>query len=340
MRKSKILFSVASIGVISIPIATAISCGKNIPTLTAKGSSTVLPFMQAFAKEYDKAQIQAAGGGSGAGQSAIIKGEVDFGNMSAKPDRPEIVGSEKFRTVTVGIDGLAMVVKGGKNKAKINDILTLYTEVKGNDKWLEAARTIFSNDATLNNVEVLSRENPEKSGTAEIFGIGLRKLAQTDKVSKHPKKDELKGVTSTTDEANSKSFESLKGSSKKYGITYLSLGIADSLIEGKSQFKKLTLTNEDGSHEMVPNKANVGSSYNWARPLNVIYNSKASNADDLVQFVKGMLEKGKESLEKSGYLSLSKEQLKLEGIDVISDKEFLESNKTNNHNGLEIDIQW
>ncbi len=331
-----------TIGAVSIPIVAVISCGKDIPTLTAKGSSTVLPFMQGFARKYDAAQVNVAGGGSGAGQKAIITGEVDFGNMSATPDSKEIVKSNKFRTVTVGVDGLAMVIKGQAKQANISDILKLYTEEKGNKEWILAAKAIFGADANTMNVEVLSRENPAKSGTAEIFGIGLGKLSGTDqnKVSHHPKKSQLKGVTSTTNESNSEAFKSLSGTSKKYGITYLSLGVADTLIKGKNNFSKLTLVSKDGKHMMVPNKENVGKTYNWARPLNVIYNTKADNKKELVKFIEGMMQKGQESLASVGYLKLTNEQKKLEGILKIDDKEFFESNETNGHNGLAIDIKW
>ncbi|TCG11102.1 PstS family phosphate ABC transporter substrate-binding protein [Mycoplasma todarodis] len=341
-KKKTTMGVLATTGAAIVPIFAVVSCGKDIPTLTAKGSSTVLPFMQGFSKKYDGAQVNVAGGGSGAGQKAILMGEVDFGNMSATPDSKEIVNSDKFRTVTVGIDGLAMVIKGNSKKAKIDNILKLYTEEKGNKQWLLAAKAIFGMDANANNVEVLSRENPDKSGTAEIFGIGLGKLSGTgqNRVSHHPKKSELKGVTSTTNEANSEAFKSLSGSSKKYGITYLSLGVADSLIKGKSNFSKLTLISNDGKHKMIPNKENVGKTYNWARPLNVIYNTKANNKQDVINFIEGMMSEGQKSLANVGYLKLTDEQKKSEGILKNDDKEFLESNKTNGHNGLAIDIKW
>ncbi|CAM9096356.1 PstS family phosphate ABC transporter substrate-binding protein [Mycoplasma marinum] len=352
MKNKSIKYSLGALSImasIATPIATVVSCGGNDDAaLTAKGSSTVLPFMLAFAKKYDDIEVQVAGGGSGAGQKAIIDGSVDFGNMSATPDSKEIIGSEKFRTVTVGIDGLSIVIKGKKtSKANISDILSIFTESKGSAKWLASAKNIFGSDASLSNVEVLSRENPDKSGTAEIFGIGLGKLSGTDqnKISHHPKNSELNGVTNTTSEANSEAFNTLKGTNKKYGITYLSLGVADSLIKkatanNEGEFSKVTLTDSKG-HEMIPLSANVGKTYNWARPLNVIYNASADNKNDLIKFVESMLKpEGQAVLPSVGYLKLTKEQLKAEGITSINDKEMLESNKINGQNGLKIDIKW
>ncbi|HEX2970841.1 MAG TPA: phosphate ABC transporter substrate-binding protein [Tepidisphaeraceae bacterium] len=135
--------------------------GGNAVAVNVIGSTSIQPFAEMLAEEYNKHSVQFAvdvqGGGSTAGLQAAGNGMADIG-MCSRSLKPEEAAS--FKDIVIARDGLAVVVHPGNpvfnlSTAQIHDMfagkLTNWKEVGGKDLP----------------IRLITRE--EGSGTREAF---------------------------------------------------------------------------------------------------------------------------------------------------------------------------
>ncbi|HUT32843.1 MAG TPA: phosphate ABC transporter substrate-binding protein [Planctomycetota bacterium] len=107
------------------------------------GSTSILPFAEMLAEEFNRnnadVRVEVQGGGSTAGIQAVTNGTAQIGTCSRSP-KPEESG---FTTITIARDGIAIVVHpsnkvNGLTREQIRDIFTgkiaNWKEMGGEDK--------------------------------------------------------------------------------------------------------------------------------------------------------------------------------------------------------------
>jgi len=147
----------AAAGVLSL----CLGCGGGGGTTVAViGSTSVQPFAEMLAEEFNRSnlgvRVEVQGGGSTAGILAVTNGIADIG-MCSRSLKPEETG---FTTITIARDGIAIVVNlankvNGLTRQQVRDIFaartTNWKDVGGDDKA----------------IRVITRQ--EGSGTREAF---------------------------------------------------------------------------------------------------------------------------------------------------------------------------
>lgn len=183
--------SFAIIGVLLLVATMAAGCGQQEKQnqaetkdnkaavsgkITIAGSTSVQPFSDVLAEEFNKknpdAEINVQGGGSSEGIEAAISGAADIGS-SSRELKPE-EASQGLKEYKIALDGVAIVVQSSNqiNGLKMEDIKNIYL---GNiTNWKE----LGGDDAAIT---VVSRE--EGSGTRGAFeDIVMNKEKISDKV--------------------------------------------------------------------------------------------------------------------------------------------------------------
>jgi len=145
-------------------------------TIQNKGSDTMVNLAQSWAEEYKKVapqvSVEVAGGGSGVGIAALLKGTVDIANASRDMKPSEIeqakagTGKEP-KEFTVGYDALAVYVHKDNPLGEITfeQLAAIYAEDGKATKWSELGVSIpnVANDSIVR----VSRQS--SSGTYEFF---------------------------------------------------------------------------------------------------------------------------------------------------------------------------
>ena len=242
------------------------SCRRGQGTgLAVVGSTSVQPFAEMLAEEFQKKHpdlsVEVQGGGSTAGIQALANGMAEIGMCSRELNKEE---AKKFTPITIARDGLAIVVHpsnpiNGLTRGQIRDIFSgLVTN------W----RQVGGPDAPI---WPITRE--EGSGTREAFEklvMGDREIARR----------------ALTQESNGSVHELVRHDPD--GVGYMSLGLV-----GKD-LKPLTI---DG---VAPCAAHVlDGTYTLARPfLFVVRGTPSPLAQRFIDFVRSP--KGQHLLEKEG----------------------------------------
>lgn len=142
-------------------VAMTIFGGSQGKIINVVGSTSVQPFAEMLAQEFNGRQtdfeVDVQGGGSTAGLQAALNGVADIGMCSRSLKAEE---SDQFQTVTIARDGLAIVVHTSNPVTNLS---------------IEQVRRIFAGDVTNwhqvggpdRPIRLITRE--EGSGTREAF---------------------------------------------------------------------------------------------------------------------------------------------------------------------------
>jgi phosphate transport system substrate-binding protein len=192
---SKIVHYLTAALILILPATTANAAG---PSLTIKGSTTVLPVAQAAAEIFMErnpgSKISVQGGGSGVGIASLLDKTTDIATSSRKIKAEEI---EKAKTsgvtpneIPIALDGIAVIVHPTNTvkaltKAQIKDIYTgkvsNWSEVGGKDaKIVVVNRDTSSGTFEAFETLALNKEKvrPDALTTASNQGVA-QTVAQT-----------------------------------------------------------------------------------------------------------------------------------------------------------------
>jgi len=150
--------------------------GQQGATIQVKGSDTMVNLAQAWAEEYKKveptASVEVAGGGSGVGIAALIKGTIDIANASRNMKASEIEQTKKntgkdAKEIIVGFDALAVYVHKDNplNEITVEQLGELYKEGGAITKWSQLGLKIPGCDSD----EIVRVSRQSSSGTYEFF---------------------------------------------------------------------------------------------------------------------------------------------------------------------------
>lgn len=253
-----------------------------------KGSDTMVNLAQAWAEEYNKVNrdvaVEVAGGGSGVGIAALIKGAVDIANASRNMKPQEIADAKRNtgkepKEFIVGHDALAVYVHKDNpiSEIAIEDLTPIFAEGGTTTRWSQLGLKIPGvKDDTIVRV---SRQS--SSGTYEFF----REHVLANKDFKQGSRD-LSG---------SKEVVELVGSTLT-AIGYSGMGYATAAV------KMLKLAPKKGASSVAPTVENtISGAYPLARSL-LVYTLGAPQGA-----VKGYIDwiladAGQKIVEQSGYV--------------------------------------
>jgi phosphate transport system substrate-binding protein len=145
-------------------------------TIQVKGSDTMVNLAQAWAEEYKKVSpsvnVEVAGGGSGVGIAALIKGTVDIANSSRNMKPQEIDQAKKntgkdAKELIVGHDALAIYVSKNNplNEITIEQLADVFSEGGKITKWSQLGVKVPGCDSD----EIVRVSRQSNSGTYEFF---------------------------------------------------------------------------------------------------------------------------------------------------------------------------
>ncbi|MGE5391047.1 MAG: phosphate ABC transporter substrate-binding protein [Deltaproteobacteria bacterium] len=279
--------SFAIIGVLLLAATMIAGCGQNEKadqtdnkenksaisgSITIAGSTSVQPFSDVLAEEFNKknpdAQINVQGGGSSQGIEAAISGAADIGS-SSRELKPEET-TQGIKEYKIALDGVAIVINPANkiSELKMEDIRNIYL---GNvTNWKELGGKSAP-------ITVVSRE--EGSGTRGAFeDIVMNKEKVSDKVI----------IQSSTGAVRS----AVAGDPQAIG--YVSMSSAD---------KSVKAIKVDGIEANVDNVKN--GSYKISRPFLYLTKGEAQGLPKaFIDFV--MSSEGQDILEEEGAIRIDK----------------------------------
>jgi len=227
--------------------------GKNGGSIMALGSTSVQPYAEMLAQEYDrlyKKEVRVSGGGSSHGIKSAIAGETDIGTSSSK--LKDDVKGQGLWYVEIAKDGLAVVVHENNPVSGLS---------------IEQVKKIYSGEITNwkdvggddHKIHLISRE--EGSGTREAFEkLVMKDIHITNKSMVQP--------------ANGSMGYQVSGD--KNAIGFISLGLVE-----KYKVKALMLDGVIPSHDTVED-----GSYKLTRPFLFVTKGEPEGAVlDFINFV-------------------------------------------------------
>ncbi len=279
------LISTPFLGIAAIVVYFSTSW-KQLPLISASGSSAIFPLITEYSNIYDESDIVVQAGGSGVGISAALNNTKNFGMASKNPkgldgDKKQEWIDKRMKTITIAWDGIGIVYKSSSNNDTLNitsnNILKIYQAFAGYESI--SFNDLDSNNSSKETIKTYAREGgSEKSGTADAFYKDSRLKPSSGILSEVEKKALETGSygknTIPTAEANSQAWSSIKDSLDKNTMIYLSAGF---ILNNKKEildngFKIATYNGVELSKDKIAN------SYNWYRPFNLIVSLK--NIDD------------------------------------------------------------
>lgn len=131
---------------------------------------------QAWAEEYKKVErnvsVEVAGGGSGVGIAALVKGTIDLANASRNMKKDEIANAKKNtgkepKEFVVGYDALAVYVHKDNplNEMTLEQLAQIFAEGGKSTKWADLGIKIPG----CNSDEIVRVSRQSSSGTYEFF---------------------------------------------------------------------------------------------------------------------------------------------------------------------------
>jgi phosphate transport system substrate-binding protein len=291
---------IATVALVACLLQTG--CGKNETggadaskkvTIQNKGSDTMVNLAQAWAEAYKKVapdvNVEVAGGGSGVGIAALVKGTIDIANASRNMKAEEIETAKKNTGKTpkefiVGYDALAIYVHKDNplNEITLDQIAQIYMEGGTITKWSDLGVKIPG--TTSDEIVRVSRQS--SSGTYEF----LREHVLKNKDYKLGSRD-MNG---------SKEVVELVGSTLT-AIGYSGMGYATPAV------KMLKVKKTSGDPAYDPNVANtLAKTYPIARSLQVYTLGEPQGA--VKTYIDWMMsDPGQKVVEATGYVPLSPE---------------------------------
>ncbi len=144
--------------------------------IQVKGSDTMVNLAQAWAEEYRKVDpsvsVEVAGGGSGVGIAALIKGTIDIANSSRDMKPSEIEQAKKntgkeVKEFVVAYDALAIYVHRNNplNEIAVEQLGDLYKEGGTITKWSQLNVKVPGCESD----EIIRVSRQSSSGTYEFF---------------------------------------------------------------------------------------------------------------------------------------------------------------------------
>jgi phosphate transport system substrate-binding protein len=149
------------------------SSSADKPRIQNKGSDTMIEVTSAWAEHYTKASVEAAGGGSGVGITALKDGTCDIAN-SSRQITPEEAATIKAKNngkdpveFVVGYDGLALYVHKDNplEEVTMDQIREVFAEGGKITKWSDFGVTVPG--CASSSIVCISRAN--NSGTYHYF---------------------------------------------------------------------------------------------------------------------------------------------------------------------------
>ena len=266
-------------GLAAVAVCLLICSGAaRAENIVIKGSTTVLPIMQAALEAYMKANpgvnISLSGGGSGEGIKALIDKTTDIAMSSReiKAKETELAKSKGANPVehVIAIDAIVPIVHPSSkvNNLSIDQLSQMYQGSIRN--WKEVGGDDLA-------IVVVSRDS--SSGTFEAWGhLVLNNAKVTPKA-------QLQASSGAVVQAVSKN---------RYAIGYIGIGYRD------SSTKALKVNGVEASAKTALNKT-----YPVARPLYVYTNGQPSGATaKFLQFVLGT--EGQKLVAQEGFVPLPK----------------------------------
>jgi phosphate transport system substrate-binding protein len=285
-------FLVIILAAVALVVLSFALGGKKAGAVKVLGSTSVLPFAEMEAEEYEKSypdrRVAVEGGGSTAGLQAAADGFADIGTcsrelsdqekqqtfkvMTTAPDGSVTETEVRYQTTVIARDGLAVVVHPS------NPI---------NDLTLDQIRLIFAGDIT-NWREVGGPDAPIRPITRED-GSGTREAFQ-----KLIMRKTRIWSRALTQESNGSVKELVKND--PYGIGYMSLG----LVGGELKSLKIS--------GATPTAAEVAAGrYTLVRPFNFVTRGPPGpRAQAFIDFV--MSPKGQDLLKTEGLVEAGEER--------------------------------
>jgi len=246
--------------------------------IVIKGSTTVLPIVQAEAEAYMKAHpgvnISLSGGGSGDGVKALIDKSTDIANSSRelKPEEIALAGKNGVKPVlhTIAIDAIVPIVHP-KNRVQNLTIDQLSQIYQGNIRnWKEVGGDNLA-------IVVVSRDS--SSGTFESWG---HLVLHGAKVTPRAQMQASSGAIVQTVSKN------------KYAIGYIGIGYLNRTV------KPLTVNGVAATTQNA-----LAKTYPVARPLYMI--TAGEPRGETGSFIKFVLSReGQKIVEKTGFVPLKK----------------------------------
>lgn len=259
-----------------------------------KGSDTMVNVAIAWAEDYKKAapnvSVEVAGGGSGPGIAALIKGTVDLANASRNMKPQEIEQAKKNtgkepKEIVVGFDALAIYVHKDNplNEITQEQLSAIFGEGGTISQWSQLGVTVPGCESG----EIIRVSRQSSSGTYEFF----REHVLGNKDFKLGSRD-MNG---------SKEVVELVGSTP-CAIGYSGMGYATASV------KMLKVAPKAGAQAVAPSvQATLDKSYPIARSL-LVY-TLGEPQGELKKYVDWILsDAGQKIVEQSGYVPIPPDQ--------------------------------
>jgi phosphate transport system substrate-binding protein len=302
MRKltygTSVLFAVAAVfALVLAAAATAKSSGPQVSgQISADGSSTVGPYIQAAAQRFERrnpgSKITVGISGTGGGFERFCKGEIDLANASRAIKLTEAAKCHekgiKYIQFLIANDGLSVVVN--KNVTWISCI----TKDELQKIWDKGSKVDNWNDVRPNfpNVPLKLYGPGTDSGTFDFF---------TEKINGKAKQSRADYTASEDDNVLVRGVEGDSGSMGYFGYSYY--------VENKSRLKLLKVHN--GTRCVAPSIATVqaGTYKPLSRPLFTYAKKSSFRRPVLRAFIKYIILNERSLARASRYISLTKAQL-------------------------------
>lgn len=319
-------------------IIAAISIDFTKTTLIyGEGSSSVLPLLTQLSNHYQPSDVIANAGGSSVGiNSALtLKKHLGMSSRAVNYDHSRKLVENKasnyekwkqnaMKSFTMAWDGIAVIYKlNNANKDLVlnkNNLLTLYkafagfevVSFKDLDKDLpDVKMTPYSRTGGAN-----------ASGTTEAFikNNPFIKLKKVDHKTYEALHSGVYGkLTKNTEEANSQAWISIRTDNINGAIGFLSTGYVLKNIKeiNDSGFKVAYLvdpkTNQPALPFQIQNNQptiNVGTTYKWYRPFNLVFSINHNKDDSVQDFVWWLMfsEQAEKIIQDAGFIPLSWDQ--------------------------------
>jgi phosphate transport system substrate-binding protein len=294
---SALLAALALLTLAWAAVATASSSGPQVSgRVTADGSSTVGPYVQAAAQRFERnnrgARVVVGISGTGGGFERFCRGEIDLANASRPIKLTEAAkcnsANIKYIQFLIANDGLSVVVNKGvtwANCLTVEELKKIWDKGSTVDSWNDVR-------AGFPNVPLKLFGPGTDSGTFDFF---------TEKINGKAKQSRSDYTASEDDNVLVRGVEGQAGAMGYFGYSYY--------VENKSRLKLLRINNGSGCVAPSIQTVQNGTYKPLSRPL-YVYAKKASFKRLVVRsFIKFMILNEKSLARASRYVSLTRAQI-------------------------------
>ena len=265
--------------------------------ITADGSSTVSPYVQAAAETFQRrnrgVRITVGISGTGGGFERFCKGETDLANASRPMRVSEAVkcreNGVRYEAFLVANDGISIVVN------RSNNWVTCLTTQELNRIWAPGSRVNSWNDVRpqFPNVPLKLYGAGTDSGTFDFF---------TERINGRSGRSRSDYVATEDDNVTVRGVQGDRGAMGYFGYSYY--------VENRSRLKLLAINNGNGC--IQPSVASI-QSYRYkplSRPLFVYAKRSSFQRDEVQAFIRYMISNEKRIARTARYVSLTPRQLR------------------------------